>query len=372
VVDIDRNYMRMALQEAKKGMGKTSPNPCVGALVVNNSKIVGKGYHKKAGAPHAEILALQAAGGKAKNATLYVTLEPCNHTGRTPPCSEAVLRAGISRVVIGMLDPNPMVAGGGADYLSTQGLEVTSGVLEQDCREINLSFIKHTATGHPWVIMKAGMSIDGRIAALPGQATMITGKQSLRRVHTLRNQVDAILVGIGTALADDPSLTSRLHRSRPGSDPLRVVLDTKLRLPVSSTMLQQNSPAQTWIFCARGADKKRHSKLEAAGAVIKTVPVAARGGLELKAILTALGEAQVTSLLVEGGSRVHGSFLESGLIDQLLLFVAPTFIGDQGEPLATFSSKKKRKHMPPFKLIKTSRYGEDILLEGRFSNNRLK
>ena len=370
MVDIDCNYMRLALQEAKKGFGKTSPNPCVGALVVKNSKVVGRGHHKKAGGPHAEIYALQAAGRKAKNATLYITLEPCNHTGRTPPCTEAVLRAGISRVVIGMPDPNPMVTGGGANYLAAQGIEVSSGVLEQECREINLSFIKHAATGHPWVIMKAGMSIDGRIAALPGQATMITGKQSLRRVHALRNQVDAILVGIGTALADDPSLTSRLHKSRPGCDPLRVVLDTDLRLPVSSTMLQQDSPAQTWIFCARGADKKRHSRLAAAGAVIKTVPAAARGTLELKAVLTALGEAQVTSLLVEGGSRVHGSFLESGLVDQLLLFVAPTFIGDQGAPLATFSSQKKRKCLPQFKLIKTRRYGEDVLLEGRFSNKR--
>jgi len=368
VVDIDRNYMRLALQEAKKGFGKTSPNPCVGAVIVKNGRMVAKGYHKKAGGPHAEIHALQAAGRKAKDATLYVTLEPCNHSGRTPPCSEAVLRAGISRVVIGMLDPNPMVAGGGADYLSSQGLEAFSGVLEQECREINLSFIKHAATGHPWVIMKAGMSVDGRIAALPGQATMITGKQSLRRVHALRNQVDAILVGIGTALADDPSLTSRLHGPRSGCDPLRVVLDSELRLPVSSTMLQQDSSAQTWIFCARAADKKNHRRLEAAGAVIKTVPVAAKGVLELKAVLTALGEAQVTSLLVEGGSRVHGSFLESGLVDQLLLFVAPTFIGDQGEPLATFSTTKKRKYQPAFKFIKTRRYGEDILLEGRFFN----
>lgn len=360
--------MRLALQEAKKGIGRTSPNPCVGAVVVKNAKVAGRGYHKKAGTSHAEIHALQAAGRKAKDATLYVTLEPCNHTGRTPPCTEAVLRAGISRVVIGMLDPNPGVAGGGARYLSSQGLTVSTGVLEQECREINLPFIKHSGTGRPWVIMKAGMSIDGRIAALPGQATKITGKQSWRRVHVLRNQVDAILVGIGTALTDDPSLAARLHGSSGARDPLRVVLDAALRMPDSATMLQQESTARTWIFCAKGADRKRRSRLEAAGAVIKTVPLASRGELDLKAVLSALGQAGVTSLLVEGGSRVHGSFLESGLVDQLLLFVAPTFIGGQGVPLATFSVGKKRSRLPQFKLIKTRRYGEDVLLEGRFFN----
>lgn len=367
MVDIDLNYMRLAIQEAKKGIGRTSPNPSVGAVVVNNGMLVGKGYHKKAGTPHAEINALQAAGSRAKGATLYVTLEPCNHTGRTPPCTEAVLRAGISRLVIGMLDPNPKVAGGGADYLSSQGVKVSSGVLEQECQEINLPFIKHSATGKPWVIMKAGMSIDGRIAALPGQATLITGKHSLHRVHGVRNQVDAILVGIGTALADDPSLTTRLHGSGAGHDPLRVVLDADLRLPASAQMLQQDAPFQTWIFCTRGADKKRRSRLEAAGAVIKTVPVSSIGALDLKAVLKALGQAGITSLLVEGGSRVHGSFLAAGLVDQLLLFIAPKFLGEQGVPLATFSGKKK-KGLPQFKIIKTRRYGDDVLLEGRFFN----
>ncbi len=366
MVDIDFNFMRLALQEAKKGIGRTSPNPCVGAVVVKQGRMVGKGHHKKAGTPHAEIHALQAAGRNAEDATLYVTLEPCNHTGRTPPCTEAVLRAGISRVVIGMQDPNPRVAGGGADYLSSHGVTVSSGILEQECREINLPFIKHSVTGHPWVIMKAGMSIDGRIAAHPGQATAITGEQSLRRVHGLRNQVDAILVGIGTALADDPSLTSRLPGA--GRDPLRVVLDAGLRLPASARMLQQDSPAQTWIFCAGGADKKQRSKLEAAGAILKTVPAASKGGLELEAVLSVLGQAGITSLLVEGGSRIHGSFLASGLVDQLFLFVAPIFLGEQGVPLAAFPDRKKRGHMPHFKLIKTRRYGEDVLLEGRFFN----
>ena len=372
MVDIDSNYMRMALWEAKKGKGKTSPNPCVGALVVKNGKIAGKGYHKKAGTPHAEIHALKAAGRKAKGATLYVTLEPCNHTGRTPPCTEAILRAGISHVVIGMRDPNPQVAGGGAEHLAAQGLKVVSGVMEQECREINLPFIKYTATGLPWVTMKAGMSIDGRIAALPGQATMITGKQSLQHVHALRNQVDAILVGIGTALADDPSLTTRLQGPVSGRNPLRVVLDAELRLPASAKMLQQDPSVGTWIFCARGADKKRRNQLEKTGAVVKTVPVAYGNALDLKAVLAVLGQSRVTSLLVEGGSRVHGSFLESGLVDRLLLFVAPKFLGEHGVPLATFPGKRDKDDLPRLEIIKTRRYGEDVLLEGRFFNKNIK
>jgi len=369
VADIDSNYMRMALWEAKKGIGRTSPNPCVGALVVKNGKIVGKGYHKKAGSPHAEIHALKDAGRKAKGATLYVTLEPCNHTGRTPPCSEAVLRAGIANVVIGMKDPNPHVAGGGANFLKSHGLTVISGVLEKECREINMPFIKHSATGRPWVILKAGMSLDGRIAAQPGQATAITGKKSLERVHVLRNQVDAILIGIETALTDDPALTTRLQRTGSERDPLRVVLDAGLRLSPSATMLQQDSAADTWVFCAKGAEKKRRSELEAAGAVIKTVPVAPGGVLDMKKVLKVLGQAQITSLLVEGGSKIHGSFLEAGLADQMLLFVAPIFLGDQGMPLATFSGRKKKKDLPKCKISRTRRYGEDILLECRFVNS---
>jgi len=366
VVDIDSNYMRMALWEAKKGVGKTSPNPSVGALVVKNGRIVGKGYHEKAGLPHAEVNALKDAGKKAKGATLYVTLEPCNHTGKTPPCTEAVLDAGIAHVVIGMRDPNPQVAGGGAKYLASKGLSVVTGVLEQECREINLPFVKYSATGLPWVILKAGMSIDGRIAALPGQATSITGEKSLQKVHALRNRADAILVGVGTALTDDPSLTTRLQTSAQGRDPLRVVLDAGLRLPATAKMLQQDSGAPTWIFCSRGADKDKRQELEAAGAVLKTVPAAAKGILDLKAVLGVLGKAQITSIIVEGGSRVHGSFLEAGLVDQLLLFVSPKFLGDKGVPLATFSDRIKKKGLPQFKIIKTRRYGEDVLLEGRF------
>lgn len=364
--DIDCKFMRQALREAKKGIGLTSPNPSVGAVVVKNGTIVGKGYHRKAGGPHAEIHALQDAGRKAADGILYVTLEPCNHTGRTPPCTEAILRAGITRIVIGMLDPNPGVTGGGANYLASRGLDITSGILEEECREINLPFVKHVTTGLPWVMLKAGMSIDGRIAARGGQATRITGDMSLRQVHILRSQVDAILVGIGTVLVDDPLLTARLGLKR-GCDPQRVVLDKDLRMPESARMLHQKSSARTWIFCSRSADKKKRKNLEADGAVIKTVSVAKSGLLDLKAVLKELGKAQITSVLVEGGSRVHGSFLHKNLADQLLLFIAPVILGGQGVPLATFPACNESGKTAQFKIITTRRYGDDILIDGRFA-----
>jgi len=367
VAEIDQNYMCQALREAKKGIGKTSPNPSVGALIVKNNRIVGRGYHKRAGTPHAEINALKEAGKRAKGATLYVTLEPCNHTGRTPPCTEAVLRAGIARVVIGVLDPNPAVTGGGAETLASRGVAVTSSILENECREIILPFIKHTTTGLPWVILKAGMSLDGRIAAASGKSTRITGQRSTQRVHAIRNQVDAILIGIDTALVDDPSLTARLQGRTSGRDPLRVVLDAELRLPENAAMLNQESPAPTWIFCARGADKKKRSRLERAGAAVKQVSVSSRGRLDLKAVLTELGRNQITAVLVEGGSRVHGSFLQEELADQILLFVAPVFLGEQGVPLVSFSGKNRAEILPQMKIMSTRRFGADVLIDGRFN-----
>ncbi len=370
MVEIDRNYMRQALREARKGIGRTSPNPCVGAVIVKNNRVVGKGYHKGAGTPHAEIHALKEAGKRAKEATLYVTLEPCNHTGRTPPCTEAILRAGIARVVIGTLDPNPGVAGGGAETLASKGVAVSSFIREDECREIILPFIKHTTTGLPWVILKAGMSLDGRIAAASGQSTRITGQRSLQRVHAIRNQVDAILVGIDTALTDDPSLTTRLQGRLSGRDPLRIVLDAELRLPETAVMLHRQSSAQTWIFCARGAEKGKRNKLEQAGAVVKSVPVSSRGRLDLKAVLTELGRNQITTLLVEGGSQVHGSFLQEGLADQILLFVAPIFLGEQGVPLVSLSGNGRTETLPRIKIMGTRRYGEDVLIDGRFNHKR--
>lgn len=323
------SFMRLALELAKKGLGRTAPNPCVGAVLVRDGQIVGSGWHHKAGTPHAEIHAMTEAGAACAGATLYVTLEPCNHTGRTPPCSQAIVKAGISCVVIGMADPNPRAAGG-ATFLRSHGVTVEMGLLEEDCRQLNRPFSKHSTTGLPWVLLKAGMSLDARISPRLGQGGAITGPKSLRRVHELRNQLDAILIGIGTALIDKPSLRCRLESGR---DPLRIVLDSQLRLPPEATLLRQESTAPTWIFCSHDASAEQQQRLEAAGAIVHRVEGDANGLLNLKQVLQCIGTAGLTSVLVEGGAAVHGAFLRAGLADEVCLFVAPCFIGENGTPL---------------------------------------
>ncbi len=362
----DQHYMRLAVREARKGQWRTSPNPCVGAVVVRDNEIVGRGFHKKAGTPHAEVHALGAAGKAARGGTLFVTLEPCSHTGRTPPCTEAVLAAGISRVVAGMVDPNPLVAGRGLRFLAERGVEVAGPLLEETCRELNRPFIKHITTGSPWVILKAGASLDGRIAAGAGRQTALTGPESLAEVHRWRHRVDAILVGSGTALTDDPSLTTRLPGRQRGRDPLRVVLDGNLRLAPAARMLSQSSLAATRIYCRPEAPAKRRAALEGAGAQVVAVPAASGPGVDLAAVLADLGSIGVTSLLVEGGAQVHGSFLAAGLADEIFLFTAPRFLGEQGVPLAAFGAEAP---VLPRRLqfLGCRRLGEDLLLRGRFS-----
>lgn len=358
--------MKLALKEARKGIGRTSPNPAVGAVVVKNGRVMGKGFHRKAGTPHAEVHALRVAGGQANGATLYVTLEPCNHSGRTPACTTVILESGIKRVVVGMLDPNPHVAGGGCDYLASQGLSVISGVLADECQAINRPFIKHITTGLPWVIMKAGVSLDGRIASRTGHSGWITNELSRQQVHRLRDRVDAIAVGIGTALADDPSLTTRLPGGR-GRDPLRVVLDTHLQLPPSAKMLTQDSSAGTWIFCGPDVPAQKVQSLESAGAVVRKVALTDVGHLDLAAVLTALGEGQITSILFEGGGRIHGSLLRAGLADEANIFIAPVFIGADGVPLVDGLGVSAVQNALRLQNTRTKRFGDDVLITGLFA-----
>ncbi len=352
--ETDLHFMRQALELARKGLGRTAPNPCVGAVIVRDGQIVGSGWHRKAGTPHAEIHAINEAGTACAGATLYVTLEPCNHTGRTPPCSRAVLAAGITRVVVGMADPNP-VAAGGAEFLRSQGVAVDVGILEEECRQLNRPFIKNSNTGLPWIVMKAGMSLDGKISRVRGQGGSITGPESQQRTHELRDQLDAILIGIGTALIDNPALTCRVEHGR---DPLRVILDSQLRLPPEAKMLRQQSDAQTWIFCRKDTPVERQQVLEKAGAVIRRVDADKLGQLDLRDVLRCLGKSGITSVLVEGGAAVHGAFLRAGLADEACLFVAPCFIGDSGTPLLTGAAAAFLTGMTAEKL------GEDVLLRG--------
>ena len=363
--DPDILFMRLALRQARKGLGRTSPNPAVGAVIVKNGKVIARGYHRKAGTPHAEVHALREAGDNARGATLYVTLEPCNHTGRTPPCTRAILAAGITRVVVGMIDPNPQVSGAGSELLRQNGLEVRVDVLGDACRELNYPFIRHSTTGLPWVIMKAGCSLDGRIAAPGGQSGWITGEKSRAEVHRIRDRVDAILIGAGTALADDPSLTTRLRGKR-GKDPVRIVLDSTLRLPAAARMLTQHSDAPTWIFCAPEADGGKAAALQAAGARIVRVEKDENGHLALRQILRFLGQEQISSLLVEGGSRVHGSFLRAGLVDQVALFLAPLFLGADAVPVVDNLMLAGVREGKRFVTRRIRRFDDDVLVEGLF------
>lgn len=362
----DEKYMRLALAEARKGLGKTSPNPCVGAVIVRGNEVVGKGYHHRAGEPHAEINAIADAGSDAEGSTIYVTLEPCNHTGKTPPCSKAIVRAGVKRVVVGMIDPNPLVSGSGCDYLMSQSVEVRHGVLADECEEINRPFCKHVRTGLPWVIMKAGCSLDGRIAVSSGKSGWITGDESRREVHRIRNRVDVIMVGVGTVIQDDPSLTTRLPAEK-GRDPVRVVLDSGLRMKPDAKMLVQDSSAPTWIFCGPGHDPRRSEELTRAGARIIEVGIDKEGRLDLNQVLKVIGDAGLNSVLAEGGGQVHGSFLRLGLVDQVNLFMAPLFLGSEGIPVVGELFCDEIQEGSRFTMTRTRRFGQDVMIEGVFS-----
>lgn len=359
----DIAYMRLALREARKGIGRTSPNPCVGAVIVKNGSVIAKGYHKKAGTPHAEIHALRAAGEQARGATMYVTLEPCNHTGKTPPCSHAVAAAGISRVVVGMEDPNPLVDGSGIIYLRQRDVEVVSGVLEKECREINYPFVKYITTGMPWITMKAGVSLDGKLNYEKGRSGWITGPESGKAVHRLRNIHDAILIGSNTGRIDNPSLTTRLAGIK-GRDPLRVILDRTLSLAADSRVFTVDSKAQTWVFCCETTTNERVTGLESRG--VKVFPVQCRNQkLDLRQVFRVLGEKGITSVLVEGGAAVHGAILAERLYDYANLFVAPVFAGEDGIPLVTGYVTDCRNNAVSLQEIRYRRFGDDMMISGR-------
>jgi len=362
-VEADEKWMALALQEAGKGLGRTSPNPCVGALIVDNNKVVGQGYHKKAGTPHAEIHALRNAGEKAKGATLYVTLEPCSHTGQTPPCCEAVVESGIKRVVVGMIDPNPLVSGNGIRYLQDHGIEVRSAVLEQSCIDINRPFIKYITTSTPWVIMKAGLSLDGRISYQKGVSGRITSRSSWERVHRLRDITDGILVGIGTVIADNPSLTTRLDEEA-GHDPTRIILDTGLHISKSANVLHLESPSPTWVFCGMEVDEQKVEALRSETTDIFRIETGDDGHIDPKKVLRVLGRRGITSVLVEGGAGIHGSFLRENLVDYVQLFYAPIFAGDGGNSVISDLNILGRQQAIRIDRVNYERVGEDMMVEG--------
>jgi diaminohydroxyphosphoribosylaminopyrimidine deaminase/5-amino-6-(5-phosphoribosylamino)uracil reductase len=325
---IDEQYMRLALDLARNGRGRTSPNPVVGAVIVKDQVVVGRGWHQKAGTAHAEVHALAEAGTAAQNATMYVTLEPCCHQGRTGPCTEAILAAGIRRVVVAMVDPNPLVAGCGVSRLRERGLVVDTGILSDEAAQLNAPFIKWISCSMPFVTIKNGISLDGKIATLTGESRWITGPESRLEVHRMRNLSDAIITGIGTILADDPELTTRLPEG--GKSPVRVVLDRMARTPVGAKILNIQA-APTIIAASAAAPRERRDALAASGAELLIVPEV-EGKLDLAFLLRNLGQRCLTNVMVEAGSGLNSSFLFGNYVDKVVLFIAPKIIGGSGAP----------------------------------------
>ncbi|MCP4900869.1 MAG: bifunctional diaminohydroxyphosphoribosylaminopyrimidine deaminase/5-amino-6-(5-phosphoribosylamino)uracil reductase RibD [bacterium] len=353
----DPQWMNQAIELAARGRFGASPNPLVGAVILNTSnEVVGEGFHANFGGPHAEIIALTQAGEKAQGGTLFVTLEPCNHHGKTPPCVDAIIAAGVKRVVVATMDPN-QIASGGVDRLRTEGIDVVTGISDDSARLANRRWLSWVEHRRPWVTLKAGMSLDGRIATGSGESQWITGSESRHRALELREEHDAILVGVGTVLADDPRLTRRLGLS--SSPHLRVVLDSGLRTPVDAEVVR-SAPESTLIAHALGADPERYRKLEEAGVNLLGVDVDAEGRTLIAAVLDHLGRNEITSLLVEGGSAVHGGFLDAELFDEVVLFVAPMMIGGDGLSAIGGRGIEQLTSAVRLKFSHVARHGDDL------------
>lgn len=352
---IHAGFMRRALQLALRPGHRTSPNPVVGCVVVAGGTVVGEGVTQPAGQAHAEVVALRAAGEQARGGDMYVTLEPCCHHGRTPPCTDAIIRSGVARVFVGVTDPNPLVYGVGLRLLEEAGVQAHVGLLGADCGRLIAPFRRYIVDGRPWVVLKAAVSLDGRIATHTGDSKWITGEAARREVHQLRAAADAVLVGAETALADDPQLSVRLV---PGTDPLRVVLDSRLRLSPGAALLGP----QAVVFHAPDADASRAEGLRATGARVVEVPRAGEG-LAVAPVLRHLATLGVVTLLVEGGGRVHGSLLAARVVDEAWIYVAPRLLG-RGRPALDLPSAPTVAGGWALEGVETERLGDDVRIRG--------
>ena len=323
----DEKWMAQALELGAKG--SPSPNPHVGALLVKGGQVLGSGHHERAGEDHAEVVAIRQAGDKARGATLYVTLEPCNHQGRTPPCTNAIAKAKLARVVVGCRDPNPHVAGGGIEKLRDAGVKVDVGCREAEARRLIAPWTKFVTTEIPYVVLKLALSLDGRIASRTGSSKWVTGPEARARVHQLRSQQDAVVVGIGTALADDPRLTVR---DAPGPSPLRVVLDTRLRLPPASRLVESAREVPTWVICTTDAPQSAEEALVERGVEVMRAAPSAEGRVDPLAALKLLSGRGIVTVMIEGGAELAGSVLAGALVDELHCFIAPILLGPRGRP----------------------------------------
>ncbi|MBI4686819.1 MAG: bifunctional diaminohydroxyphosphoribosylaminopyrimidine deaminase/5-amino-6-(5-phosphoribosylamino)uracil reductase RibD [Nitrospirae bacterium] len=362
----DKNFMKKTIALAAKAKGRTSPNPMVGALIVKNGRVISADYHRQAGMPHAEALALKKAGKKAVGAVLYINLEPCCHTDkRTPPCTKAIINTGIKKVVIAMRDPNPKVNAGGIKELINAGIETEVGIMEEEAKRLNEAYIKFITKKEPFVILKAGQSIDGKIATSTGESKWITSEDARRHVHRLRSEMDAVLVGIGTVLKDNPLLTSRI---KGGRDPQRIIVDSKLQIPLTAKLLKHKD-GKTIIATTNNADKEKIRQLKNYGVQILKVKNKNRM-VDLKALMKELGRLHIMSVLIEGGSSINASALSSGIVDKILFFVAPKIIGGV-DSITSIGGRSpvSLKGSVKVKGLKARKIGENILLEGYLAHS---
>lgn len=366
-------FMTRALTLAARGRGTTSPNPMVGAVVVRDGQIVGEGWHRGPGLPHAEVEAINDAGERARGADIYVTLEPCNHVGRTPPCTRKIQDAGIRNVFVAALDPNPYVAGGGNAYLREIGIPVEEGLCREQAETLIEDFIWYVKSGRrPFVTLKCAVTLDGRIATRTHDSRWVTGPASRTRVHELRHAVDGILIGSGTLRADDPALTARLDGIST-RDPRRVILDSTLRISPTARVITGPSDADTIVICAPDASTERRSRLEDLGVTVVDVPrgkVGSHAGLDLDLVMTILGEMGIMSLMIEGGGSVASSALAWKVVNKVMFFMAPKILGgDDGVPVCRGRGPEKMADAFQLHRIDTFRFDDDILVQGYLKDN---
>ena len=364
-----KRYMTAAIRLARKGRGMVSPNPQVGAVIVQGNKIVGSGYHHFYGGPHAEVYALKKARERARGADLYINLEPCCHHGKTPPCTDALIKSGIRRVFIGISDPNPLVSGRGIRKLRKAGIEVETGILQKECRLLNEAFIKYITRKIPFAVLKLAATLDGKIATATGDSRWISGDDARRLVHRLRSEADAVLVGSGTVLADDPQLTARHYSGAHRKNPVRIIVDSRLRTPLSSQVLRTAHEIKTIIATTQQAPKSKIAKIKQCGAEVLVVP-SRNNRVDLKRLMRHLAAQGIAYVLIEGGSELSAAALHDGIVDKVLFFYAPKIIGG-AHARSMVGGKGVPRISDAISLtdVHYKKIGKDILVEG-YINNR--
>lgn len=353
----DQDYMQLAINVAKAGVGQTTPNPVVGAVVVKDGRVVGIGAHLKAGDPHAEVHAIHMAGENAENSTVYVTLEPCSHHGKTPPCADLLIKSKVKRVVVATTDPNPLVGGKGISKLRNAGIDVEVGVCKEQADELNAVFYHYLENKTPFVTLKSATTLDGKIATVTGESKWITGEESRLDVHLYRSKHDAILVGVNTVLADNPSLTTRLPNGT-GKNPIRIILDSSLRTPIDATVLNDGQ-AETWIIIGNGVIQEHvHPFTNKKGVRVLQVN---EHRPTISSVLSLLGEEGISSVFVEGGAEVNGSFLKEKAINQVITYIAPKLIGGKNAPTSVGGSGiENLSNSLELKIKSVTQLGEDV------------